>query len=71
MRQLLIIVLGAALLNGCARGNSDSLCNRLIRYSPEIQIEATIEIDRNAAPILSRFAEDYGELRAVIRANCP
>lgn len=71
MRPALNIVLLAVPLISCGGGNSDSLCNRLIRYSPEIQIEATIEIDRNAAPILSRFAEDYGELRAVIRANCP
>jgi len=64
-------VLLAVLLTGCGAGISDSLCHNVVRYPPDIQQQAEAEIRSGQAPILSRFVEDYGELRARIRANCP
>lgn len=71
MRRVLTIALMAALLTGCQRAGSDTLCHSLLRYPPEVQAQALAEIRAGQAPTLSRFADDYGELRARIRANCP
>lgn len=59
-----------ALLAGCATAPSDPLCPRLVPYPAEVQRQAADEIASGLAPVLSRFAEDYGELRAAVRGVC-
>ena len=73
MRRLATIA-ATALLTGCATGGSDvrpAMCGWLVRYPPALQQRAADELD--ALPpdsTLRVLVEDYGELRARIRAAC-
>lgn len=60
------IALAAALLAGCASTGS-SLPVRLATYTAAEQDEAAAALPA-AAPILRRMIDDYGELRAQVRA---
>lgn len=70
--KLLRIIAATALLTGCATAVSDGpVCPALAQYPPEVQRQAATEI--NALPpdaALVRMIEDYGELRARLRAAC-
>ncbi len=60
-----------ALLAGCATAVSEPYCPTLAPYPPPLQARAADELDRlppDAA--LRRLIEDYGELRARLRAAC-
>ena len=59
--------MAAALLTGCATGRSDQVPVQLVRYTTAEQREAADALP-GAAPILRRMIEDYGELRAQVRA---
>jgi hypothetical protein len=59
-----------ALCSACATGPSDTYCPALVPYPPAVQAQAAAEIEANTAPVLSRFAADYGELRAAVRGAC-
>lgn len=63
-----------ALLIGCAPGASKPVCIPVVPYSAETQRQAAEEMAELAqegrAPVLRRFTEDYGELRARNRAAC-
>ena len=61
------MLLMAALLSGCAAGSSEAPVVRLVRYTAEEQRLAAEALPA-AAPILRRMVEDYGELRAALRA---
>ncbi len=71
MRKRLVIAL-TVLLAGCAAAGSDGpFCPALVPYPPELQQRAADEVA--ALPpnsVLARLIEDYGELRARIRAAC-
>lgn len=59
----------AGLLSGCAAGGSS--CVPLVPYDATTQRKALDELSllpRDA--VLPRFVEDYGELRARLRAMC-
>lgn len=71
MRRLLSIGLAAALLAGCATAGSRQFCPSLAEYDAELQRRAAEEMDklpRDSAT--GRLIEDYGDLRARIRAAC-
>lgn len=74
MRRLATIAAAAGLLTGCATGASDvrpSMCGWVVEYPPAMQARAADEL--GALPVgsaLARLLEDYGELRARIRAAC-
>jgi hypothetical protein len=74
MMRLASIVATAALLTGCATGASDvrpAMCGWLVTYAPALQARAANELD--ALPdgaALRVLVDDYGELRARIRAAC-
>jgi hypothetical protein len=74
MRRLTTIAATAALLGGCATGGSDirpAMCGWIEAYPPALQARAAAELD--ALPpgaALARLVEDYGALRARIRAAC-
>ena len=59
----------AALLGGCATGGSSGGCQPLVSYSAEAQLSAADAL-RGAAPVLRGMIEDYGDLRARVRAAC-
>ena len=66
-RQLSIVAL-AALVTACSGVCSDPVRHSLVPYPPEVQAAADAEMAGGSCPVLSRFADDYGELRARIRA---
>lgn len=66
MLRLIGIGLMAALLTGCGAATS-SVPVTLARYTAEEQRQAADALP-GAAPILRRMIEDYGELRAQVRA---
>ena len=74
MMRLASIVATVALLTGCATGASDvrpAMCGWLVAYTPAMQARAADEL--NALPAgsaLRVLVDDYGELRARIRAAC-
>jgi len=68
--KLLAAFAATALSAGCATGNSDPFCPALVPYPPAVQTAAAEEIASGAAPTLARFAEDYGALRAALKAAC-
>ena len=74
MQRRARIVALAALVSGCATGGSDvrpAMCGWVVPYAPALQAQAAAELD--ALPpgaALARLVEDYGELRARIRAAC-
>jgi hypothetical protein len=43
----------------------------LVEYDRATQARAADEIEAGRAPTLARFSEDYGDLRARLRAACP
>ena len=75
MRQLLPIVLTAALLAGCDRGGSEPIvlvpCRpaELREYSAADQMRAAEELTRHLphGSITMQMIEDYGELRVRLR----
>lgn len=65
---MLLTALAAGLLTGCAVGNSDPTCPRIVAYSPEAQNAAAAEIE--ALPpesVLPGMMADYAAVRAEIR----
>lgn len=70
MTRLSIIAL-TALLAGCATTISDPVCPPLAVYPPAVQDRAADELAAlPAGAALARLIEDYGELRARLRAAC-
>jgi len=73
MRRASIVAM-VALLTGCATGGSDirpAMCGWLVSYAPAFQKRAAEELDAlPASAALRVLVEDYGELRARIRAAC-
>lgn len=62
-----------ALLSGCGAASSDvrpAMCDWLVIYSRDVQTRAAEELMRCDAPMIARMMDDYGELRARIRAAC-
>lgn len=63
-----------ALLAGCATAPSRPVCIPVVPYTAETQRQAAAELEalerENRAPVVRRFVEDYGELRARNRAAC-
>lgn len=74
MKRLGIIGAMAALLTGCGTVSSEprpAMCDWLVAYSPSIQQRAATELDAlPPASALRVLVDDYGELRARIRAAC-
>jgi len=74
MRRLTTIAATAALLGGCATGGSDvrpAMCGWVVAYAPALQAQAAAELAAlEPASAIARLVEDYGELRARIRAAC-
>ena len=72
--RLASIVATVVLLTGCATGGSDvrpAMCGWLVAYAPGFQKRAAEELE--ALPdnaVLRILIDDYGELRARIRAAC-
>jgi len=63
-------ILFSVFLAGCGH-NTSLVCPSIVPYSPSVQKEAATEL--KALPsnsIVARMIEDYGELRARIRASC-
>ena len=70
MRHLPNIAL-MALLTACAPAGSEPVCLALVPYDRQTQQRAAEE--RAALPngaVLARMIDDYGDLRARIRAAC-
>jgi hypothetical protein len=63
-----------ALLLGCATAPSRPVCIPPVPYSAETQGQAEAELAEleraGQAPVIRRFIEDYGDLRARNRAAC-
>ena len=74
MQRRARIVALAALLSGCATGGSDvrpAMCGWVVAYAPALQARAAAEFAAlDPASAIARLVEDYGELRARIRAAC-
>lgn len=74
MRRLTATTLAAALLTGCAMGASDvrpAMCDWLRVYSRDFQARAAGELGAlPTSAALRVLVDDYGELRARIRAAC-
>lgn len=74
MKRLATIAAAAALLGGCGMGSSDvrpAMCGWLAEYPPAFQARAADELDRlGEGTALGVLIDDYGELRARIRAAC-
>jgi alkanesulfonate monooxygenase SsuD/methylene tetrahydromethanopterin reductase-like flavin-dependent oxidoreductase (luciferase family) len=74
MRRLATIAATAALLTGCAAAGSDvrpAACGWLVEYPPAVQARAAAELEALApGAALRALVEDYGELRARLRAAC-
>lgn len=71
MRPMRIVAM--ALLSGCGAVSSDirpAVCDWLVVYPRDVQAKAAEELARCDAPIVLRMIDDYGELRARIRAAC-
>ena len=66
---MLSIVAMAGLVSACATGSSS--CIAVVPYDRATQLAALAELD-GLPPnsILARFVEDYGDLRARLRAIC-
>ena len=73
MRHAIIVAL-VALLTGCATGGSDvrpAMCGWMVTYAPAMQARAAEELDAlPVGSVLRVLVDDYGELRARIRAAC-
>ena len=67
MKYLLL----SAVLLLAACGRSYTPCPALVPYSAEVQTAAAVEL-RALPPgaVLARMVEDYGDLRARVRAMC-
>ena len=65
LRALAILVL----LTGCSGSQHLVVCPRLPEYSREMQARVLEELPRLSPDVL-RFIEDYGRLRAEVRALC-
>lgn len=72
MKRLLGIAATAALLAGCATApSSGPFCPELVPYSHAAQRAAAAELDAlPPSAMLRRMIDDYGDLRARIRAAC-
>ena len=69
-----VLIVTVALLSGCAAATSDRAmpCPRLAGYAPEFQARATDALEAlTPGDPLRRLVEDYGRLRAEVRAACP
>ncbi len=66
MRQPMITAAAAALLTACAPAASDTAV-RLAPYTAAEQAEAAAALP-GLPPIIRRMVEDYGQLRAELRA---
>lgn len=60
----------ALVLVGCAQTPPNVVCPRLVEYPVAVQREAAAALD-DAPAVLVRMIEDYGRLRAEVRALCP
>lgn len=60
----------AALASACATEPSRVMpaLPALVQYPADLQARAGAEIDGGACPVLTRFVEDYGAIRARIGA---
>lgn len=74
MKRLATIAATAALLGGCGTASSDirpAMCGWVAEYAPAMQVRAAEELDAMPPESALRvLVEDYGELRARIRAAC-
>ncbi len=73
MRQIVQVLLFVpmALSAGCATAISEPVCLAVVPYSRADQARAADELAALPADaVLRRFVEDYGELRARVRAVC-
>lgn len=74
MTRLATIAAAAVLLASCTTASSDlrpAICDWLVEYSPAMQTRAAAELDAlPAGSALRVLVDDYGELRARIRAAC-
>lgn len=68
LRVVAIAVL-AGLAVACAP-TAQIVCPRLVDYPAAVQREAAAALE-TAPPVLVRLVEDYGRLRAEVRALCP
>ncbi len=66
MRQLITTAATAALLAACATAASDPGI-RLATYTPAEQAEAVAALP-GLPPVIRRMIDDYGQLRAELRA---
>jgi len=65
-----VLPLCLVVLAGCGH-NTALVCPSIIPYSPSIQQGAAVELKTLPSnSIVARMIEDYGELRARIRASC-
>lgn len=56
---------------GACSGGSQFVCPALVPYSPAVQNAAAVEL--NSLPresVIAKMIDDYGDLRARIRAAC-
>lgn len=67
MRGLLLLLL---VLAGCAAQPPSVVCPRLVEYPVSVQREAADALAKIPLVIV-RMLEDYGRLRAEVRALCP
>lgn len=63
-------LLGLLALAACATQPAAVVCPRLVEYPASVQREAAAALDA-APPVIVRMIEDYGRLRAEVRALCP
>ena len=68
LTTLVLGMMAMVSLSGCGAVTSKLACPALVPYSAETERAAADEIERGTAPILARFADDYGKLRAECRA---
>lgn len=64
---LAVMILGT----GCKEATSNhASCIPLVKYTKAEQIEALQVMERDSKAIESRMIDDYGKLRAMVRAAC-
>jgi hypothetical protein len=68
MKPLLMLVV-LALLTGCAPAVSNRPCPRVTEFTPELQRQAALELERAVA--LARMMDAMAADRAFNRAICP
>lgn len=69
----LVSIAAMMLSTGCVGVGSDArpaMCDWMVHYSREMQKQAADELEQHDLPTLRRLIEDYGELRARMRAVC-